>query len=165
MTSETKIMGIDPGLAAIGWCYIVAQGDNVIKMEYGCIRTDSKEPLPERLQKIHDELRELGRKYKPDELAIEEIIFSSNQLTAIQVAQARGVSILAFSELGVTIYEYSPPEIKRSVVGYGRATKDQVQKMLMQILDLEKPPRPSHASDAIATALCHIYHNCNKSPN
>ena len=159
MTDELKIMGIDPGLAAMGWGFISAQNQEVKQVEFGSIRTTSRLALPERLHKIHLNLKELARKYQPDALAIEEIIFSSNQLTAIQVAQARGVAILAFAEMGIKVYEYSPLQIKQAVSGYGRASKEQVQKMLMRLLNLRKPPVPTHSADALATALCHLYHS------
>ncbi len=151
-------MGIDPGLASLGWALLETEGQDVINVEYGSVRTHSSDSLPDRLDKIHHKLQKLVNQYEPEVLAIEDLIFSSNQLTAIQVAQARGVCILAFAQRGITVYEYSPPEIKRAIVGYGRATKEQIQKMVMQILHLEKIPRPSHASDAIAAALCHLYH-------
>ena len=157
MAHEHTIMGIDPGLAAIGWALLTIKGRNIDSLAYGCIRTSTKESLPERLNIIHTKLRSLVKKFNPDSLAIEQLIFSTNQLTAIQVAQARGVCILSFAEMGVRIYEYSPLEIKRSVAGYGRASKEQVQKMVMQLLQLKTPPTPSHASDAIATALCHFF--------
>ena len=159
MSNHERIIGIDPGLAAIGWGFLEAHGQAVLDIDYGCIRTPAKMPLPERLHKIHTELNSLGQRYTPTTLAIEDIIFSSNQLTAIQVAQARGVCILAFAEMGTAVCEYSPPEIKRAVAGYGRATKEQLQKMLVQLLNLEKTPTPSHASDALATALCHLFHS------
>lgn len=157
MAYEHNIMGIDPGLAAIGWALLSIRGRDITNLVYGCIRTNSRESLPERLSKIHTKLRTLVKKYNPDSLAIEELIFSSNQLTAIHVAQARGVCILSCAEMGVRVYEYSPLEIKRSIAGYGRASKEQVQKMVMQLLHLDCPPTPSHASDAIATALCHFF--------
>ena len=158
MPHEVRIVGIDPGLAAVGWGYLCAERQEIMTVEFGCVRTESTTPLPERLHTIHQQLRALAEKYKPDALAIEQLIFSSNQLTAISVAQARGVAILAFAEMGVKVFEYSPPQIKQSVTGYGRATKEQVQKMLLHWLKIDTPPRSSHAADAVAAALCHLFH-------
>ncbi len=158
MADEIKIMGIDPGLAALGWGIIAHDGYRIRIVDYGAIRTKNTIALAERLSQIHTRLQEICAEYKPNVLAIEELFFSSNQLTAMQVAQARGVAILAFAKMGIKIYEYSPLAIKKSIVGYGRATKDQVKQMLVQLLSLEKPPKPTHAADAIAAALCHLNH-------
>ncbi len=152
-------MGIDPGLAAIGWGCITAAHQQVVALEYGSFTTSKRQQLPQRLQEIHSELQDLARKCQPQALAIEQIIFSSNQLTAIQVAQARGVAILAFAEIGIPVFEYSPLQIKQAVTGYGRADKEQVGKMTMRLLGLQKPPSPSHAADALAAALCHLFHS------
>ncbi|MCX7766877.1 MAG: crossover junction endodeoxyribonuclease RuvC [Candidatus Sumerlaeia bacterium] len=154
-----KIMGIDPGLAAIGWGIITAQHQKIIELEYGAIRTSNRLPLPERLHKIYQQLKLLGQRTQPSALAIEQLIFSTNQLTAIQVAQSRGVAILAFAELGIPVFEYSPLQIKQSVTGYGRASKEQVRKMLLQLLGLKNAPASTHSADAIATAVCHLFHS------
>lgn len=160
MTVNTiKIMGIDPGLAAIGWGLITAQHQKIIELDYGAIRTSNRLPLPERLHKIYQKLKSLGERIQPSALAIEQLIFSTNQLTAIQVAQARGVAILAFAELGIPVFEYSPLQIKQSVTGYGRASKEQVRKMLLQLLGMKKAPTSTHSADAIATAVCHLFHS------
>lgn len=153
------ILGIDPGIAIVGYGIIEVKGNAIRLLEYGCITTSSKSSLPSRLSFIMNEMRSIIDEFKPDEMAIEELFFNKNVKTAIQVAQARGVEILAGVEAGLTVYEYTPLQIKQGIVGYGRAEKRQVQEMVKTILNLTEIPKPDDAADAIAIAICHSFSN------
>ena len=151
------ILGIDPGIAIVGYGLIEYAGNSIKLLEYGCITTSSKEPLPNRLSFIMDELSFLIQEFKPEEMAIEELFFNKNVKTAIQVAQARGVEILAGVKSGVVVYEYTPLQVKQAIVGYGRAEKIQVQESIKKMLNLNEIPKPDDAADAIAVAICHAF--------
>ncbi len=149
------ILGIDPGYAIVG-CGIVRYERNIFSlMGYGAITTDKDMPFNRRLKKIYDDLTELIDKFKPDAVSIERLYFNTNQKTAIDVAQARGVIVLAIENSGIPIYEYTPLQVKQSIVGYGRAEKVQVQEMTKMFLHLDKIPKPDDAADALALAICH----------
>lgn len=149
------ILGIDPGLATIGFGLVIKNGDKYRAVEYGAITTAPKQMIEKRLGDIYDDMVELLERYKPDCMAIEELFFNSNTTTAIDVAMARGVILLAAYKCGVDIYEYTPLEVKSSVVGYGRAEKQQVQYMVRLMLGLKETPKPDDVADALALALCH----------
>ena len=149
------ILGIDPGLAIVGYGVIESIGNRNRILDYGCITTDSNILSPERLKIIYRELISIIHKYNPKDMAIEELFFNKNVKTAINVGQARGVEILAGINSGLGIYEYTPLQIKQSVTGYGRADKRQVQDMIKLLLNLEEIPRPDDAADALAVAICH----------
>lgn len=149
------ILGIDPGIAIVGYSIVECKGNNVKAIDYGCIRTKAEELFPDRIKIIYDRLLEIIDEYKPDDLAIEELFFNKNVKTAIKVGQARGVEILAAANRGLGIYEYTPLQIKQAVVGYGRADKKQVQEMVKIILNLKEIPKPDDAADALAVAICH----------
>jgi crossover junction endodeoxyribonuclease RuvC len=148
-------MGIDPGLATIGFGLVLKNGDKYRAVEYGAITTAPKQMIEQRLDDIFNDMMELLTRYKPDCMAIEELFFNSNTTTAIDVAMARGVILLAAYKCGVDVYEYTPLEVKSSVVGYGRAEKQQVQYMVRLMLNLKETPRPDDVADALALALCH----------
>lgn len=149
------IFGIDPGYAIVG-CGIVRYENNDFRLlGYGAVTTDKDMPFNERLKKIYDDLTELLEKFKPDAVSIERLYFNTNQKTAIDVAQARGVIVLAVQNMGIPIYEYTPLQVKQSMVGYGRAEKTQVQEMTKMFLHLDKIPKPDDAADALALAICH----------
>ncbi len=149
------VLGIDPGYAIVG-CGIVENKDNKLKMlDYGAILTQAHTPFNLRLEKIYREADELIKKYKPDAVAMEKLFFNTNQKTAIDVAQARGVLVLAAQLNGIPVFEYTPLQVKMSVVGYGRAEKKQVQEMTRFLLHLDKIPKPDDAADALAMAICH----------
>ncbi|MBN2406213.1 MAG: crossover junction endodeoxyribonuclease RuvC [Elusimicrobia bacterium] len=151
-----RIMGIDPGLAKVGWGIVDTQDrDSIILVEYGCITTSGAEPINSRLDTIYRIILDLIKKYRPAEVALEKLFFSSNTKTAIDVAQARGAVLVALNHSGLILAEYTPLEIKQALVGYGRAKKNQVQFMVKNFLKLEKEPRPDHAADALAVAICH----------
>lgn len=149
------ILGIDPGLATIGFGLVMKNGENYRAIGYGAITTAPKQMIEKRLDEIYDSMVEILTKYKPDCMAIEEIFFNSNTTTAIDVSMARGVILLAAYKCGVDIYEYTPLEVKSSVVGYGRAEKQQIQYMVKLMLGLKETPKPDDTADALALALCH----------
>lgn len=149
------ILGIDPGLAIVGYGVIEYVGNKYKVLDYGAITTDSNLDFPERLKRIYDEMSALIEKYKPEDLAMEELFFNKNVKTALKVGQARGVQILCAKNKELDIYEYTPLQVKQAVVGYGRADKSQVQKMVKVLLNLKEIPKPDDVADALAVAICH----------
>ncbi|MBW4828572.1 MAG: crossover junction endodeoxyribonuclease RuvC [Clostridiaceae bacterium] len=149
------ILGIDPGIAIVGYGVIECKGNKFKALDYGTITTEANIPFTERIRIIYDDMTTLIDKYNPTDLAIEELFFNKNVKTAIKVGQARGVEILAAVHKGLNIYEYTPLQVKQGVVGYGRAEKRQVQEMVKMLLNLKKIPKPDDAADALALALCH----------
>lgn len=154
-----RILGIDPGLAIVGYGVIDMLGNKFKIVDYGCIITDKDTDFPERLKYIYDSMNYLIEKYSPDELAIEELFFNKNVKTAIAVGQARGVQVLAGINNNLDIYEYTPLQIKQAVAGYGRADKKQIQEMVKVLLNLKEIPKPDDAADALAVSLCHGFSN------
>lgn len=151
-------LGIDPGTAIVGYGLVREHNDGSLEaVHYGVIRTPAKTPMPERLQTIHQSLQVLIDKYQPDRAGVEELFFSRNVTTAITVAQARGVILLALQNADLTIAEYKPNMIKQSVAGYGGAGKPQMQEMVRLLLGLESIPRPDDAADALAVAITDIH--------
>lgn len=148
------ILGIDPGYAIIGYGVIDTTKSNMV-LDYGAITTPKEDSLPIRLEAIENSLKFLFDKFKPDVVAIEELFYFKNQKTVIQVAQARGVIILACQKYCGNIYEYTPLQIKQALTGQGRAEKAQVQYMVKAILGLNSIPKPDDAADALAVAICH----------
>ena len=153
------IIGVDPGYAIVGIGVIEYSGNKFRPLEYGAITTPAKMPTVERLKKIYDEMTLLIDKYSPDAVAIEELFFNSNQKTAINVAQARGVILVAVTNKNVPIFEYTPLQVKQSVTGYGRADKNQIQQMVKMLLNLNVIPKPDGAADGLALAICHAHSN------
>jgi crossover junction endodeoxyribonuclease RuvC len=151
------ILGIDPGLANTGCGVIRAEKGRVRILSCGVITTKPGTPLSKRLMMIFRDIRDLCREYNPDVAAVESIFFAANVKTAVAVAQARGVAILATEERGLELEEYSPLQIKQAIVGYGRATKKQVQEMVKVLLKLKEIPKPDHAADALAVALTYAF--------
>lgn len=151
------ILGIDPGIAIMGYGVIDYIGNHFNVIQYGAITTSSKMPTSERLKKIYRELNDLIIKYSPEAIAIEELFFNTNAKTALLVGQARGVAILAAADNDKEIYEYTPLQVKQGVVGYGRAEKRQIQEMIKMILNLEAIPKPDDVADALAIAVCHAH--------
>jgi crossover junction endodeoxyribonuclease RuvC len=158
------VLGIDPGTASTGWGVVELEGSRLRSRGHGCIVTSAKDPSHVRLRRIHDEARLLLRRFKPDVVAIEELFVNVNVKTALAVGQARGVLILAASDLDIAPFEYSPLQIKRSVTGYGRASKLQVQEMTKVLLGLDRIPQPDHAADALAVAICHAHNHSTAFP-
>jgi crossover junction endodeoxyribonuclease RuvC len=149
------ILGVDPGSRATGYGLIKSTEQKNILIDYGVIRTDSKKPLPEKLKQIFEGLSEIMAKKRPNELAIEETFYSKNAKSALVMGQARGVAILAAACAKIPIWEYSPKEVKCSIVGHGNASKLQVQYMVKNLLGLKELPQSQDAADALAVALCH----------
>ena len=151
------ILGIDPGLATVGYGVLIYEKNKFTTISYDVITTPPHIPVHERLQMIYDGMQKIIDLYKPDELAIEELFYNTNQKTVISVCEARGVILLCAHQNGLDINEYTPLQVKQSVVGYGRAEKKQVQAMVKNILKLEKIPKPDDAADAVAIAICHAH--------
>ena len=151
------ILGIDPGLAIVGWGVIEYSGSRFRTLGYGSIETPAGMATEERLSLIYDGIRKLIETYHPTEMAVEELFFNTNQTTGIRVAEARGVIIMCAHRLGVKVFEYTPLQVKQAVVGYGRAEKKQVITMVTMFLGLQKPPKPDDTADALAIAVCHAH--------
>ena len=149
------ILGIDPGFAIVGWGVVESVRGQVRPIAYGAITTPAHTNLEARLLMIQNDLEEIINKYKPDEMAIEELFFNTNITTGIAVAEARGVILCTAHRLGVKIGEYTPLQVKQAVVGYGKAEKGQVIAMVTALLKLPKPPKPDDTADALAIAMCH----------
>ena len=154
-----RILGIDPGFAIVGWGIIDSERGNIRPVAYGAITTPAHTSLESRLLTIQRDLESLIEKYKPDEMAIEELFFNTNITTGIAVAEARGVILCTAHRLGLKISEYTPLQVKQAVVGYGKAEKHQVISMVTSLLKLPKPPMPDDAADAVAIAICHSNSN------
>jgi crossover junction endodeoxyribonuclease RuvC len=151
-----KTLGIDPGTAITGYGILDIDGDIIKVIDYGCIKTSSKNKASDRLTQICRDVKKLISKHKPKWVAVEKLFFGSNVTTAMSVGQARGVIILAAAQAGVDIAEYTPLEVKMALTGYGRADKQQMQQMVKRLLKLESIPKPDDAADALAIALCHV---------
>lgn len=150
-------LGIDPGTATTGYGLIEQRSDSRLQVvDFGVIRTSSQLEMPERLRRLHDELGEVIRLHRPETSAVEKLFFQRNVSSAISVGQARGVALLALAEAEVPVGEYSPREIKLAVVGYGDASKRQIQEMVQRLLGMEERPSPDDAADALAVAICHL---------
>ena len=150
-----RILGIDPGYGITGFGLIDAQRGSYTLVNCGAITTPPNTEFSWRLEVIYNDMTELLRVAKPDAVAIEELFFGQNVTTGINVAQSRGVILLAIRQAGLPIFEYKPMQVKQAVVGYGNATKHQVQDMTKRLLHLQAMPKPDDAADAIAIALCH----------
>jgi crossover junction endodeoxyribonuclease RuvC len=151
------VLGIDPGTAITGWGLVSREGDELALVDYGTVRTSRDASLPQRLQILHQELGQVISNHQPSAVAVEKLFFNKNVRTAMTVGQARGVALLAVAEAGLPVHEYTPLEVKHSVCGYGRASKEQIQKLVQLLLGLDFIPQPDDAADAIAIAICHIH--------
>ena len=156
------ILGIDPGYATIGYGIINTDGTHFQTISYGAVTTPPNTPFENRLEMIYDGICQLCQKYKPDAAAVEELFFNTNITTAIAVGHSRGVIMLALKKSRVDFYEYTPLQVKQSVVGYGRAEKKQVIDMVTSILNLKAPPKPDDTADALAIAVCHAHSGCSR---
>ena len=150
-----RILGIDPGVATIGFGLIESAPDVLRMLQYGTITTPAGQPLATRLLQISRDMEELIAAFQPEEMSIEELFFSKNITTGIAVAHARGVILCAAEKMKLPVYEYTPMQVKQAVVGYGLAGKKQVMDMTRRLLKLKAVPRPDDAADALAIALCH----------
>jgi len=149
------ILGIDPGVATVGFGIISETGGVPKPVRYGVISTPAGMRLALRLKQINDDVTELIRYFKPGAIAVEELFFNTNQKTAVSVAHGRAAVILAGEDHGIPMYEYTPLQVKKSVAGYGRAPKEQVMEMVRRLLSMDQIPKPDDAADALAIAICH----------
>ena len=150
-----RILGIDPGIATIGFGLVEAERGQARMVTYGAVTTPAGLPLSRRLYQIDRDMEELIGKLRPDVMAVEELFFNTNLTTGIAVAHGRGVILCAAEKCGVPLYEYTPGQVKLAVTGYGKAEKRQVMDMTRRLLHLKAVPRPDDAADALALALCH----------
>ena len=157
MEDDLLVLGIDPGTAITGYGVVQSDGQTLDPVSYGAITTPAGEPLALRLQRLYRELRTLISTYKPTQAAVEDLFFSRNARTALSVGHARGVILLAAANSGLPVYSYTPLEVKKAVTGYGRASKEQMQRMVRLLLSLETSPRPDDVADALAVAICHAH--------
>ena len=150
-----RILGIDPGIATIGFGVVDSDKNSLRLIKCGVITTPAHTSLSSRLELIYDDLCAVLEMFKPDAVSVEELFFNTNITTGISVAHGRGVILLACQKAGVKVYEYTPLQVKQAVVGYGRAEKSQIMDMVKRICNLPAPPKPDDAADAVALALCH----------
>ncbi len=151
---EKIILGIDPGVAITGYGVIKVLSNKNELVDYGCILTSAKKPFNERLEQIYRELKQIIKKYKPQQIAVEELFFCKNVKTALKVGQARGVILLTSIQEKILLREFTPLQVKQAVTSYGRADKRQVQEMVKILLNLKNIPKPDDAADALAIAIC-----------
>lgn len=152
-----RILGIDPGYGITGYSIIDYIGNKFKLIDSGAIKTDSKMSFPLRLSEIYTDLNKIIDEYEPDAISVEELFFNNNAKTAINVAQARGVILVVGCQREIPTFEYTPLQVKQAVVGYGRADKIQVQKMVKAILNVEKLPKLDDTTDSMAIAICHAH--------
>jgi crossover junction endodeoxyribonuclease RuvC len=152
-----RILGIDPGSQATGFGAIDSDGHHHALVEHGVIRTPASHSFPQKLHFIHQRLVEVLDRSRPGEVVVENLFYATNVKSALRLGHVRGVAILAGVARGLPVFEYSPLEVKQAVVGYGRADKQQVQKMVALLLGLPAPPEPDDVTDALAVALCHAH--------
>ena len=150
-----RILGIDPGYAIVGYGVVDCQNNRFTPVGFGAITTKAGTPFGDRLAAIYHDMIAVIDKYKPEHLAIERLYFNTNTTTAIDVAQARGVILLAAHEKGVGVFEYTPLQVKQAITGYGKAEKQQVMEMVKSFLALKSIPKPDDTADALALAVCH----------
>lgn len=154
-----RILGIDPGYAIVGYGVVDYNRNRFKTVSFGAITTKAGVSFPKRLKDIYNDMITVIERYKPDEMSIEKLFFNTNTTTAIDVAQARGVIVLAAESCGLPISEYTPLQVKQAITGYGRAEKRQVMEMVKSFLDLEKVPKPDDTADALALAVCHGHYS------
>ena len=152
-----RVMGIDPGSLCTGYGIVEETGGQLTSVHFGSIASKPKSPFAHRLKTIYDGLTSVMAEYQPDAVAVEDIFFAVNAKSTIKLGQTRGVALLATAQADITLAEYSPLEVKQSVVGYGRADKHQVRDMVTAILKLQQKPEPLDVSDALAVAICHLH--------
>ncbi len=157
MSKHIRVLGIDPGYAIVGWGVLDFDGYRFAPVEQGAILTEAGTKFEQRLEVIWDRLAEIIIRLRPSAVAVERLYFTTNQKTAIAVAEARGVILLCAVKHGVPVSEYTPLQVKQSVVGYGKAEKNQVMQMVKTLLKLDKIPKPDDVADALAIAICHAH--------
>ena len=150
------VIGIDPGLATVGFGVLRKEEKTITPVSYGCIRTSAEKHTSERLVEIYNEINALFEKYSPEAVAVERLFFNKNVTNAMSVSEARGVIFLAVQQKNIPVFEYTPNQIKQAITGSGRADKRQMQEMIKRLLNLDEVPRPDDAADGLSIALCHI---------
>jgi crossover junction endodeoxyribonuclease RuvC len=156
--ASMRVLGIDCGTEYTGYGIVeLAPSGKLTCLTSGAIKLSPREPLPLRLNRIYERLAELIHQHQPEQVAIEDVFYAVNVKSALKLGQVRGVAMLAAAAAGLQVAEYAPLSIKSSVVGYGRAEKHQVQQMVTRLLELQQPPEPMDASDALAIAICHLH--------
>jgi crossover junction endodeoxyribonuclease RuvC len=153
------ILGLDPGTASTGYGVVSVSGNRLRALEYGVVSTSATESLERRLDTLFDRLTAIFQRHEPDATAVESLFFNTNVTTALAVGQARGVALLVCARADCAVFEYTPQQVKTAVVGYGKATKEQVMEMVRVLLGLEEAPKPDHAADALGVAICHANTN------
>jgi crossover junction endodeoxyribonuclease RuvC len=151
-----RVLGLDPGLTCAGYGLVEQKDRSLVPVEFGAIRTP-RGPVPGRLEQLYDEVRTLIVRHSPDAVSVERVLFSANTRTAMSVGQAAGIALLAASQSGCEVAEYSPNEVKQTVAGYGAADKGQMQLMIARLLGLKDIPKPPDAADALGLAITHIH--------
>lgn len=151
-----RVLGVDPGAVCTGWGIVEMVGGSLVHLAHGTIRSAAKEGLGSRLQRIHSELQKIIRSYEPQEMSLERVFFGRNSQSALKLGEVRGVALLAAAENDIRVHEYSSAEIKLAVVGYGQATKEQMQTMVASLLGLPDH-LPRDAADALGTAICYLH--------
>lgn len=151
------VLGVDPGSEITGYGLIDSDGHSHHAVDYGAIRTQTRKPFPSRLLHIFNQLTQIVHRYEPDAVALEDVFYSVNVKSLLKLGHMRGIVLVVAAQAEIPVYEYSPLEVKSAVVGYGRADKQQVQKMVQLILKLKEVPVPHDASDALAVAICHLH--------
>jgi len=154
MTVDMIILGIDPGFGRTGWGVLQDEQGQLKMIAYGCIETAKEKEFSQRLEILYKEVKQIIKKFKPNALAVEELFFCKNITTAIKVSHARGVILLAGKQAKISVYEFTPLQVKQAVSGYGKADKQQVQQMVKTLLGLKEIPKPDDAADALAVAIC-----------
>lgn len=157
MAQKIRVIGIDPGYAIVGWGVLDFDGNRFSVVDYGAVQTSAGLPFERRIEQIWDELSVVLERHRPGSMAVEQLFFTTNQKTAIDVAQARGVILLCAVKHGLEVMQYTPLQVKQAVVGYGKAEKNQVMQMVKTMLNLEKVPKPDDTADALAIAICHAH--------
>jgi len=150
------VIGIDPGLAIVGFGVISTKNGTITPISYGCIRTSADKKTPQRLAQIYSEVNSLLEKYNPEVIAVERLFFNTNVTNAMSVSEARGVIFLAAQQKNIPVFEYTPSQVKQAITGSGRADKKQMQEMIKRLLNLDEIPQPDDAADGLSIALCHI---------
>jgi crossover junction endodeoxyribonuclease RuvC len=150
------VIGIDPGLATVGFGVIRNEKSVITPVSYGCIKTSAEKQTPQRLMEIYTEVIALFEKYSPEAVAVERLFFNENVTNAMSVSEARGVIVLAAQQKHIPVFEYTPLQVKQAITGSGRADKKQMQEMIKRLLNLKEIPKPDDAADGLSIALCHI---------
>ena len=151
------VLGIDPGYAIVGYGIVKYENNKFFPITFGAVTTKAGVRFSSRLEKIYDDILRILEEYKPEAISIEKLFFNTNTTTAIDVAQARGVILLAAEKMRIPVFEYTPLQVKQSVTGYGKAEKNQVMELTRRLLNLEKCPKPDDTADALAMAICHCH--------